>query len=1363
MFFTCVLSRVRAWRWLGVAICVAGAFLVAHAQPGDAFDKASLAWRTALHFDPGAEAPLGSLVELYQREGRLGELLALYTEHVAQYPQDEGAAVVLARLYVQLNDSQASSYLDQALKKLPDSALLKHVQARLLMKSFDARALEALDAAVALETKVPARRAQWLGELVKAAAEAAKDDLVAARMKALVAQQAFTSAQRVQWARRCLEAGLKSSAAAVLAGADFSTLSGDDAVDARFVQARVALLNGLRAEAAVHARGLQDLLAADHWRHQEALALYWQTADEEQREAALVESRRAWQSAPASDAAALSHGDLLLMAGRRDEALSVWQKSLEALPGARLIEGRITETLQTLRREDELLAFLAARIQSQPQREDLRLLRSRLLMQLGRAEEGLRELDALLAKSEPGQRITIWLQTARWLRLQNLFGDAARVLEVALQAEPQRWEVRKELAEVYVLLKREGDAEKLFDAEMGGSVTPEVRMEVAQFLVSRRMWTQARRQLELWLKDRPDEFDALLLLARVESLSGRAEVADQHLAACRQLCDTEARYAAWLAVAWEKAAELETTEAFVDAERQRLWPEAGGTWDAWRLQKLALLAEQTMQSNLQRPAENLLRKALDDVTVPPESKRTLRRSLIGVLDGREDQRKALEMEIQVALAEPGEAGAADLRLRLALMYFDAQRNDLARTMLREVNAGLCEDGPLLQRAITVARQLDEDQAAVALARRLVVLQPDEKGHWLVWTSLMVEAGDESTLRLALREMRARSTSWKLGEAAQDSLRRHLAASAWRTVSTALAEPSADPGEALLSLGDLEQTEQVPQRRAWVAWARGMLALRAGDETGLADARAALAAFKGDWVMLPDGLSLSLQEAQRLLELPKKEPGGHVPVPVMQGDYSKPGVLAWSFEPMNQAEFQRWTLTADGRRFCAQDSQGRIYMADRRSGKLLWHRRLESGAARVSAAMSWNGGGEQIGYPKEWCAGRDHLCVLDAAGLVCLSVADGSPLWRVATATGLGHMQGVLAEADGRVLWWRAAQGRLEAMSMTTGKLLWSREIPALNQNEPLNPHNPVWLMSGICRDAGHALVWGNGTALVNLEDGALIWKASLSEEALSFPLQLDESPSKGNAMTLPGAHFLSGGSRRVMHRGGQGMTPIQLGNVLTLPLYGYPGMYGSTMGSPWLEWGGEGVRWLQGDGVWLLGQGVSSARYSVLGFPVSGSGVSRASSYLSAATVLGTVGRNLIVSSEQGLHKVQPGGASPRLAGVEVRDNSPAKHPIPAAGMDGTSVVWATADDLTVLDALSGAVLWSQPWPADAAKLVEASRVDMKSWNSLRWSSRGVALYDGRGRTMMVEWEALMAGGDIIVPAGTRKLLCLRCGPEGGR
>jgi hypothetical protein len=206
-------------------------------------------------------------------------------------------------------------------------------------------------------------------------------------------------------------------------------------------------------------------------------------------------------------------------------------------------------------------------------------------------------------------------------------------------------------------------------------------------------------------------------------------------------------------------------------------------------------------------------------------------------------------------------------------------------------------------------------------------------------------------------------------------------------------------------------------------------------------------------------------------------------------------------------------------------------------------------------------------------------------------------------------------------------------------------------------------------------------------------------------------------------------------------------------------MYGSTQGSPWLLWGGDGERWLQGDGVWLMGQNMASARYSVLGFPMT-PGRARNSTYLGSATPMGTIGRSLIVASERGLYKVLPDGQSRTLAMMEVRDNSPAKHPLPSVGMDGSSVIFATTDELCVIDALSGTKLWTRPWPVDAAKIVTAAREPLKSWQSLRWSSRGMAFYDGRGRTLMIEWRALMAAGDVILPAGTRALLCLRCSDD---
>lgn len=1343
----------RRWCWLGVLSCFCGASML-RAQTGEGFDKASLAWRTALHFDPGAEAPLRSLTDLYQREGRTAELLALYTRHVAQYPQDEGASVVLARLYVALKDPQAAAFVEQAIKKQPDSALLRHVLAGLLADTFDARALETLDAAVRLETTVPARRSQWLGELVKAASEAGRDDLVAARMKALVAGQAFSPVQRLQWARRCLEAELKSSAAAVLAGADFSALTGEEAVEARFVQSRVALQNARRAEAAEHARALLDLLAADHWRRKEALLLHWQTADEKQRATALEQSARAWEAAPASETAALAHGDLLMLAGRRDEALDVWEKSLQAQPGSRLIEDRILDGLESFRREDELLVFLAARVQAHPAREDLKLRRARLLLQLGRTEQGLHDLDELLAAGDAALRASTRLQTARWLRLQNLFGEASAVLEAALREAPARWDLRKELAEVYVLLRREPDVEKLFDLDMGAEVTAEVRMEAVQFMITRQMWPLARRHLEAWIKGRPDDFDALLLLARVESLSGRQAAAEQRLEDCRELCDTEARYAAWLAAAWGRATELETTAAFIEKERQRLWPQPGETWDGPRLQRLGLLAEQTMQSNVLAEAERLLRAALADPAVPAESQNELRQRLISVLDGQDNQHKALETEILTVLKTPPAAGGGDLRLRLALMYFDAKRFDLARSTLRDVDAEQCDETTLLQRGIVMARQVQEMPQAVAQARRLVRLQPEEKAHWLNWISLLAETGDESALRLALREMRSRATAWKLGEVAQETLRRHLAASAWRTVSEALASPDRDTGEALLCLGDLEQTEQQPLRRLWLAWARGMLALRTGDETGLADARAAMGTKDG-WVVLPDGMSLSLAEARRMLELSRPEAP---PRPVeSHADYSRPGELVWSFTPVGKAEFQSWCLTPDGRRMLAQDSQGRLYAVDRASGRLLWHRRLESAATPVSAMAMMRGGGEQVTYPKEWCVSNDLFCVLGETGPVCLRVDDGSLVWQLRVPQMPAGSQGAMAVSAGQVLWWRAAVGRLDALSLSSGKLIWTCEIPALSHEEPLNLNNPVWLVSGMRQDGDRVMVWGNGTAVVNARNGSVLWKASVAEENLSFPLQLDAPPPGTQAPSAVGTVFFSSGSSRGPFSGRGGVSRVQFGSALAMPSYGYPGMYGSTQGSSWLQWGGQGERWLQGDGVWLLGENLASARYSVLGFPISGKNVS-GSNYYGASMPLGTAGRGLVVVGEHGISKLLPDGQNPRLAVIETRDSTPAKHPMPAAALDGTTVVLAAGDEIRVLDALSGSTLWVQPWPAGAADIHAAARESLKSWHNLRWSARGLALYDGRGRTLMLDWRALMAGGDIILPAGTRALVCLRCG-----
>lgn len=1323
------------------------------AQTEAGFDKSSLAWRTALHFDPGAEAPLRSLIRLYQEAGKLSDLISLYTQHLAQFPQDEGATVVLARLYAETRDQRAETFLSTSIQSHPQNALLLYTKARWLESKFDVRALETLDAAIALE-KTPARRAQWLGDLIKAAATAGQQALITQRLRAMAEEKAFTPAQRLPWARRCLEIGFPQSAAAVLADADFTSLQGDEAVEALFVQARVALANQKTQAASAHAKAALNLLAADHWRHLEAVTLRWQTATEAERKQILSDAEKAWKTSITTDTAALAYGDLLVTAGRREEALKIWREALLRTPQSRLIEDRLLDLYESQRQDDAQLAFLADRVKQQPEREDLRLRRARLLLQLGRMEEGTRALDELLSQSAPDQRATTLLQTARWLRSRNLFTEAAQVLEGMIKADPQRWDVRKELAEVYVLLKRQPDMQRLFETVMPDTVTAEVRLEVAQFLIAQKLWTEAKRVLEGWVQSRPSEFDARLLLAKIEALSGDDAAAAKHLQECRDLSDTEARYAAWLAAAWEQASELEDTTAFLESERARLWPKGNETWDAARLSRLSALAQQTTQSKVQADAEKLLRTALESTALPAAGKRELRHQLIAVLDGQKDRSKALETEIQQALKDGDDAAMGDLRMRLALMYLAAQRLDLARQELRQIVAAQCQDTALLQRAIASCKQLNMSAEATAMAERLVRLQPDEQAHWVSWTTLLMESGDESQLRSALREMRARAVAWKLSDQAQETIRRHLAASCWRSITRALADPEHGRDDALLWLSELDQTELDPKRRLWTAWVRGTLALQEGDEVSLAEARAALQTQE-PWLDFPDGLSLSMTEAQRLLEMPK-QPVNIQPLKPRGANDSTPSALSWVFKPSGRAFLQRWCLTPSGSSLLAQDSAGQIYHLDRVTGRLLWQRKLSAGQPIIATRHPWRGGGEQVSYPSEWCVSDARVCLLNEESLTCRRLDDAKIVWQVKTESVVAGAQGCLAFHQGKVLWWRVALGRLDALDETSGKLLWTQRIPPLSESPPPNANNPMWMTSGIRVDQQRVLVWGNGTAVLRFEDGAILWKVSAADAQITFPMELGDAPANSQAPLIISSTTF--GSRRAFTSSG-GFNRYRPVNTLAMPSYGYPGMYGSAQTSPWLLWGGDGERWLQGDGIWLLGQNILTARYSLLGLPVTSPAL-RNSHSIHSGQPIGTVGRALIVASETGVTKVLPDGQTRRLFASDYQDSRPAKHPLPAVALDGHILSIATRDRLQRVDAVSGTVLWDSPWPEAAAPFIQQAEEDLNTWQSLRWSSRGVSFYDGQGRTLTVEWQALMAGKNLIVPVGTHSLMCLGKGQE---
>ena len=165
----------------------------------------------------------------------------------------------------------------------------------------------------------------------------------------------------------------------------------------------------------------------------------------------------------------------------------------------------------------------------------------------------------------------------------------------------------------------------------------------------------------------------------------------------------------------------------------------------------------------------------------------------------------------------------------------------------------------------------------------------------------------------------------------------------------------------------------------------------------------------------------------------------------------------------------------------------------------------------------------------------------------------------------------------------------------------------------------------------------------------------------------------------------------------------------------------------------------------------------MLGLPVT-TGLTHSTSSLSSALPVGTVGRALIVATETSVLKVLPEGQVDVLFSNAVQNNSPSKHPMPAVALDGHLLGVATVEKISVINALSGDVLWESGWPKAAAPTLLKAREALNAWQGLRWSSRGVFLFDGQSRTLTVEWRALMAGGDFIMPMGTQALMCLSQG-----
>lgn len=1330
------------------------------------FDKTSLALRTALHFDPSVESPLTSLVQLYQRAGKGADLIALYTTHLAQYPQDAGARVVLARIYVEMRDARAGDFLKQAVDRHPDDALLAWVHAQWLGSRFDPKALDEMDRALGLEPVGAFRRSTWLVAFLRAAASQNREDVAAKRCDAMRKAGIWTLPQQIAWASRAMEAGLPRAAAVLLDGVDPARLDGEPAVEAMLLLSRVALANGSRDTAARWADQLVERLAADHWRRREALILRLQCAEGELgRRKLLDEAQSRWKAQPDSEAEALSYGELLLAAGNSSDAVDVWRATLKRMPSSRAIEARLLELLDRGHRDEEMLAVLDEQLKRQPAREDLKLQRVRQLLSMGRGDEGLQAMDALIGAMEPSQRAPAVLQTARWLRQRNLLVESSRLLEQLIQRDPQLWEVRKELAELYGALKRRDDMARLFQVEMAEATPPEVRLEVAQFLLAQKMWPSARRLIEPWVARRPVEFDGRLLLARICTLMGDDAAAERYLDECRDRADTEARYAAWLAAALERADESETVDAFVAAERKRLLPANGESWTPAALSRLLALQEQSGRLSKPEEIEQGARKALEAPGMEPEVREALELSLIDAIQAQQGRGKEVESALLAAI-ERGGRKAEDLRLRLVLLYADARRYDLMRDELKKMEVNQCTDQDRLSRCAAHCASVGAMEEALPLLERLVRLAPDERQHWIQWTTTLAQLGDEEALRNALAEARSRAGKWKLTDEAQDLLRRHSCASCWRSAARLLTASGATMDQELMLqlrtlLDGVEEGEFGEQRRLWSVWVRGMIGRRAGNSGDVQRAIAALSAASAEWVDFPDGMSLSKAHALDELKNVAVREESSSPKPVSR-PCSAPFSMGWGFLAPRQAAIQRWALTSDGRSVLVADSRDQLHALNRATGKLRWSASFHDGNGNPAIPVPARSmSQERVDLPVEWALNNEALALLADGALIVRDVESGKVLWRAPISPGLASTSGVrdtaLAADDSSIYLWQAGAGRLLAFDSRSGKLRWQSLIDALARAPRPNSNQPQWVSAGVQIDGGHLLVWGSGTAVLRAADGRVL-RQSTREAVPAFPLELQAEGEDAPTMTSGGVvaqswnqpATLRSTSRRY---GASGSLQFSLVNPMSVVAFGFPGSYGSVSMGSWVTWGSDGFRLLQGDRLWMVDGGSGLTRVSVFGIPSGGT-----PPLMSQGALVGTVGNGLVLQRETTLFRVLADGAVGWSWNLNsgTYQSKPDQHPLPAAAVAGRQVFLCTRDALQVGDAFTGEVAWTGSYPDEVRSWIGDGWSDLARFQSMRISSRGIAFYDGQNTSLMIDWKTAAADGDWIVPAGLTRLVCLR-------
>jgi len=1163
---------------LGLCAVPSAPVLAGEKAAEDELRAKSLPLRTALHHDPTMTAPFDRLLALYREANRVGDLLEIYRTHLTKYPKDAAASTVLIRLLTVSGDPEALGVAQRAVTKHGEDAYLRFLLYQILRSNHDPAALRELDRAIECET-LPGRKRAWIDILLPEADAQDRRDLSEKHLRALAASVAGKADPSLEVARKMIRFEFHKLALETLAKAAKASPPPETTVEIEMAAASAEVGLSRMRQAAARLERLLSKLTADYWRRPEILRRRIALVKAGSERTAMLEAARKEVAAkPNNEAAALDLAELLAGFELRRDALKALLEAGRRMPASARIEKATLEVFDRLRDERGREKYLAERVKAFPDRKDLVFARIKSLFLFGRRKEARSQLDGLVAKMEPAAQVRHLLDMARYLRRSNLTSDASAVFERVVKLAPARIDVRRELAETYTATGKPEQARELFAKALPKDTEMENLLDIIPFMIEQGMLREARTALRARLEQAATNLDLRILLLRIEARLGGQTTGEKLILETRKVADTAARYRRWLeaAVAFHDA--FDTLAEFLESEQARIELERG-EWTGTRLERRLVFADVAARNGRQTEVAALIKNDLDEKP-PPKVRIKLRRRLVAVLQEDKAQQGAVEEQLK-ALAKDDPKGVDEYHARLAVLYAKSERHQLVPPLLHKINIAGLRDPTLLGRLQQFYARYGGGPKMLDILARLTVLDPTNRSHWERWLTALAATGDEYRLRSVIRKLLAGIDRMPLAEETRGPLQSHLVDSYWRSAAGLLADGK--PAALADALAVLEAVERAAQKREqwlWVMWTRAFILNRLGrtkarDEAIKELERVAAAPLPGakegerpkkegeeqpkekavEFIMFPDGLTVSLKRARAVLAAPPGK-GPTPPRADRRGPLPKFRVK-WVFDIGSQGAVTS-ILPLGGSRLLVRDLSGELYCLDSKTGKLLWEGEPPSEESPSSASVQvthpayyrspyystssvvWSGPAPPPVYyssPRPYYGpGYSHqpprpflppALATDGEGRIyipgetevdCLSVKDGRLLWRAELGAVVAGGPGgqfarafvtVFAHKD-RMLAYCATSGMAAAFDRKTGKLIWERSLPAQG-NVPA-----TWANSGASLSGRRLFVYGVHAAILDAETGEPEWSFEPSR-VRKFPVKLKEPAAAAAAAKAPPA------------------------------------------------------------------------------------------------------------------------------------------------------------------------------------------------------------------------------------------------------